>query len=118
MELACTISTAKTTFKTFVETVNSAMQSNSLSINELKDGFFSLKRSKSLDYDEIRFNVVKKCFDELHDSFKFIFDLSLEKRIFPHYLEIARVTPIFKGGYGSKFGNYRPINAPKLFQNT
>ena len=48
-----------------------------LSINELKDAFFSLKINKSPDYDEISLNVVKKCFDPLYDYLKFIFELSL-----------------------------------------
>ena len=32
-----------------------------LSVNELKDAFFSLKMNKSAGYDDISFNVVKKC---------------------------------------------------------
>ena len=39
---------------------------NSLSINELKDAFFSLNVNKSPGYDEISFNVVKKYFGELY----------------------------------------------------
>ena len=55
------------------------------------------------------FSVVKKCFDELYNLLKFIFDLSLEKRIFPDDLKIARFNPVFIGGDRSKLGNYRPI---------
>ena len=76
IELASKIPTAKTTFETYVETVNLTMESNPLSINELKDAFFSLKINKSPGYDEISFNVVKKCFGELYDPLKFIFELS------------------------------------------
>ena len=43
IELASEISTTKTAFETYVETVNSAMESNPLFINKLKDAFFSLK---------------------------------------------------------------------------
>ena len=35
---------------------------NIISVNELKDAFFSLKINKNTVYDGIRFNVVKKCF--------------------------------------------------------
>ena len=42
--------------------MNSAMELNPLSINELKDAFFSLKINKSPGYDEISFNVVIKFF--------------------------------------------------------
>ena len=64
----------------YLETVNSAIESEPLSIKELKDVFFSLRIKKSPGYDEISFNVVKECFGELYDPS--IFELSLEKRIF------------------------------------
>ena len=56
------------------------------------------------------FNIVKKCFGELYDPLKFIFDFSLEKRIFPDDLKIARFNPVFIGGDRSTLGNYRPIS--------
>ena len=91
------------------------MESNSLTINELKDAFFSLKINKSPGYDEISFNVIKKRFGEPYDPLKFIFELSLEKGIFPDDLKIARVTPIFKGGNLSNLGHYRPISVLPCF---
>ena len=89
----------------------------------------SLKINKSPGLDEICFNVVKKCSGELYDPLKFIFELSLEKRIFPDDLKIAKVTPVFKGGDCSKLRNYRSISVlpcfskileriSMLFQNT
>ena len=59
IELASTIPTAKTTFKTYVKFVNSAKESNPLSINEFKDAFFSLRIHKSSDYDEISFTLLR-----------------------------------------------------------
>ena len=56
------------------------------------------------------FSVVKKCFGELSDPLKFIFDLSLEKRIFPDDLKITRFNPVFIGRGCSKLGNCRPIS--------
>ena len=41
-----------------------------------------------------------------------MYNLSLEKGIFPDDLEIAQVTPIFKAGDESEMGNYRLISAP------
>ena len=69
-----------TCFKTFflliyAETTNSAMESNQLCIDELKDAFSSLEINKSTAYVAIGFNVVKKCYGELYDPLKFIFDL-------------------------------------------
>ena len=59
---------------------------------------------------DIMFSVVKKCFGELYDPLKLIFDLSPEKRIFPDDLKFARFNPVFIGDYRSKLGNYRPIS--------
>ena len=57
---------------------------------------------------EISFNVGNKCFSELCDGLKIIFDLSLENRIFP-CLKIARVTPELKGVYRSELGKFRTV---------
>ena len=43
------------------------MEKNSLSMNELKEAFFSLKTNKSPGYDDISFNVVKKCFGKINE---------------------------------------------------
>ena len=41
------------------------MDSKPLSINELKDAFFSLKINKSSGVDDVSFNIIKKCFGVL-----------------------------------------------------
>ena len=58
------------------------MQSDPLTINELKDAFFSLKSNKSPGYDDISFDVIKKCFGVLYEPLHFLFNLSIEKGIF------------------------------------
>lgn len=114
------IPTAKARFKTFVETVKSAMESNPLSINELESGFFSsLKISKSPGYDEKKINVVKKRFDELHDPLKLKICLVNEKKDFPSWFRNCKSHFCFKSGDSSKRGNYRPILVlPRFFRNT
>ena len=42
--------------------MNVIMDSNPLSINELKDAFLPLKTNKSSGVDDVSFNVIKKCF--------------------------------------------------------
>ena len=81
----------------------------------MKDAFFPLKISKSSGYDEISFNVVKKCFGEVYDHLGYIFESSLQKGIFPNDLKIAVGTPVFKGGYHPKLGKYRPISVLQSF---
>ena len=86
-----------------------------LSINELKDAFFSLQTRKSPSHDEISFDVIKSCFGSLSKLVLHIFRLSLEERIFPDDLKTAKVTPIFKTSNENDFGNYRPISVLSCF---
>ena len=58
------------------------MEKNSLSINELKEDFFLLK-TNSPGYDDINFNVVKKCFGEIDESPMHLSNSVLENGIFP-----------------------------------
>ena len=81
-----------------------------LSINELKDAFFSLDINKSPGFDDISFTVLKNCFGALYKSMLHVFNLSIIKGICPDDLKIARVTPAFKGGDDKELGNYRPIS--------
>ena len=48
------------TFETYINKMNVIMDSKPLSINELKDVFFSLKINKSSGVDDVNFNIIKK----------------------------------------------------------
>ena len=91
------------------------MESQSLSINELKNAFFSLKINKSPGHDGVSFNVIKKCFGELCEPLKYLFNLSIVKGIFPDDLKIAKVTPIYKANNSSNSSNYRAISVQPGF---
>ena len=86
-----------------------------LSINEVKDEFFSLQTNTSPVHDEISVDNIKSCFGSLSKSLSQIFRLSLEERIFPDDLKTAKVTPIFKARDENDFGNYRPISVLSCF---
>ena len=77
--------------------------------------FFALKINKSAGYDNISFNIVKKCFGVLHKPLLHIFNCSIQTGIFPDKLKIAGVTPFFKGGDNRELGNYRPISVLPCF---
>ena len=65
------------------------MESQPLSINELEDTFFPLKVNQSPDYNEVSLNVIKKCFGELCQPSKYVFNLWIVKGFFPDDQKIA-----------------------------
>ena len=91
------------------------MDSQPLSINELKDVFFLLKINESTGDDGFSFNIIKKCFVVLCEPSIYLFQLSLEKEVFPNDLKIAKVTPIYKAGVSGHISNYRPISVLPCF---
>ena len=71
-KLAFKIPNASKTFETYINEPDSIMETKQLSMNELKDAFFSLKINKSPGYDGISFNVLKKCFSSLYEPLKYL----------------------------------------------
>ena len=81
------------TFEIYINKVNVIMDSKPLSINDLKDALFSLKINKSSSVDDVSFIIIKKCLGVLCESLIYLLQLSLQKRVFPDDLKIAKVTP-------------------------
>ena len=102
-------------FRSYIKEHKSVQSECDLTVDELKEAFFSLTINKSLGYDGVSFNVIKNCFGPLIKTLMSIFNLSLAKGIFPDDLKIARVTPVFKAGNDNKVGNYRPISILPCF---
>ena len=107
IKLASKIPNASTTCESYINKPDSIMETKQFSMNELKDAFFLLKINKNPGYDNISFNVLKKCFHSLCEPLKYLFNLSIEKGIFPDDLKIAKVTPIYKADDKSDLSNYR-----------
>ena len=59
--LANKINPPRKHFPEYLKEYQTCQPENVISVNELKDAFFSLKTNKSSVYDNISFNVVKKC---------------------------------------------------------
>ena len=91
-----------------------------MSVYELKDAFFSLKINKSSGVDDVSFNIIKKFFGVLCEPLIYLFQLSLEKGVFPGDLKMAKVTPIYKASDNSDISNYRLISVlpsfPKILE--
>ena len=75
--LAREIPTPIKPFEIFLKNVGTTLPEKYLNINELRDPFFSLNMNKSASADEISFNVIKYCFEELIDVLRcFLFILA------------------------------------------
>ena len=113
--MARKIPNASTTFESYINKSDSIMKIKQLSVNELKDAFFSLRINKSPGYDDVSFNVFKKCFSSLCEPLKYLSNLSIEKEIFPDDLKIAKATSIYKADDKSDLSNYRAISVLSCF---
>ena len=87
---------SKNAFESYLVIISAIMQHKPVSINELRDAFFSLYCNNSQGYDEISFNVIKKGFSELCKHLKHVFNLSIQTGVFLDKPKIARVSPIYK----------------------
>ena len=111
--LASKTPNASTTFESYINKPDYIMETKQISINELEDALFSLKSNKSSGYDDISFNILKKCFSSLCEPLEYMFNI---KKEFPQMtLEIAKVTPIYKADNKSDLYNYRPISVLSCF---
>ena len=102
-------------FERYLKESDSSFEEVTLSDEEIKTAFFSLKDSKSPGFDEINYDIVKQNFNSLLVPLKYIFDLSLKSGTFPEKMKIARVTLVFKSGDTSLMTNYKPISVLPCF---
>ena len=54
--------------------------------------------------------LIKKILPVIIKPLKRIFNISLQKGIFPEKMKMAKVIPLFKNGESSHFSNYRPVS--------
>ena len=79
------------TFESYPVQTSATMQHKLVLINNLRDIFLSLKLNKYPEYNQISFNIVKKCFRKLCELLKDVFSLSIETGVFADKLKIACV---------------------------
>ena len=77
---------------------DSSFEDVTLSDEEVKTVFFSLKGGRNPGFDKINCNI-KQNFNSLLVPLKCIFDLSLRSGTFPAKMKIARVTPVITSAH-------------------
>ena len=77
-KIASEIETPAKTFEVYLKKIDILQPEYPLSINKLKESFFSLQKDKSPGHDVISFSVTKSYFRSLSKPLLHIFRLSLE----------------------------------------
>jgi hypothetical protein len=77
---------------------------------EVENIIKSLKNSYSAGFDEILEAIVKTSIHYVKKPLTHIFNLSLQKGLFPDSLKVTKIRPVFKKGEKSVITNYRPIS--------
>ena len=68
------------------------------------------------DINEVSVFLIKQIVDVIAEPLAYIFDLSINKGIFPDCFKCAKVVPIFKNsGSRNEVNNYRPISVINCF---
>ena len=88
--LAASVPENKTTFQNYIHYDGLCLSTINFTDLELENAFASFKTKKSLVYDDISADVGQRVSDEIFAILKHIFNISLEKEVFPGKLKIAR----------------------------
>ena len=101
----------KLPFETFLGPANpNSFFCSPIILTEILDIIAKLKPSKSVVSDCFSSSLIKICCTQIVNPLHYIFNLSFQTGIFPDYLKLSRVTPIFKKGSHADVSNYRPIS--------
>ena len=74
-----------------------------------------LDPSKGPGHDDFSPSVVRSVAAEISVPLSRLINVCLEVGHFPSFLKVARITPVFKAGDPTQFGNYRPISVLSVF---
>lgn len=77
---------------------------------EITDIVSKLKSKNSFGHDNLSTNILKKIINGILHPLTILINRSLSEGIFPEYLKLAKVIPVYKKGEHDKLDNYRPIS--------
>ena len=108
-----------TNFKSFLKETNSkSMYFRPITPSEVLDIVNAFDNNKSPGSDDIDPRVFKQSITFILKPLCNIFNVSLERGIFPQNLKRGKVIPIYKKGDFNKLNNYRPISLLSIFSET
>ena len=102
-------------YKTFLKSNEKSAFFTCVTPKEIIDIVYKLKNHSSPGFDHIDISVVKRVIHIICFPLCNIFNVSIEKGIFPDKMKVAKVIPVFKGGSDKEICNYRPISVLPVF---
>ena len=87
-----------------------AMRDIKISTRAVRKAFQAIDINKAVGPDEISPVVLKHCAPELAPVFCYLFNRSINDKVFPDLWKQAHITPIHKKGDRTDINNYRPIS--------
>ena len=114
-KVASKISHLLISFKHFLLGDYLSLEEKPITYDELNEALQTLKTNNSSGYDGSSSDVIKHISPSVFKPMKYIFNLSIEKGIFPDQLKIAKVTSLFKKGDNGLMVNYRPVSVLPCF---
>lgn len=97
-----------------VKKVNINIQDNfkfkHVTIDQVKKTILSLKNKKSVGWDEIPVEIVKKTAGSISIPLCYLINQCFDEGIYPCQLKNAELKPLFKKGSVEDPGNYRPVS--------
>ena len=108
LNLASKIPSEQGSFEKYLANFNTVMNDASLTDEEVRNAFYSLKTNRNPRYGELSFIAINNAFDFIVAKLRYIFSNSLPQGIFPDVF--AQITPICKGGVKENVVDYRAIS--------
>jgi hypothetical protein len=105
-KLAKKIPTNKVDHIQYITPCTSRFAFKQTSVEDLTNVLNRMKTNKAEGLDKITTKLLKAAGYTIYESLLYIFNLVLVTGIFPDDLKQSRVTPIFKDGDKSEFGNF------------
>ena len=115
LKLASKMPHSLISFEHFLHGDYPSLEEKLITDDELNEAFQTLITKKSYGYDEILFDVIKCISPSVFEPLRYIFNLSIEKGIFPEQRKIAKVTPLFIKAENALMDNYCPISSLSCF---
>lgn len=90
--------------------IHSALNIPFMTTLDVYTALIQLKQNRVRGMDEVDGQILKTAAPAIFETLTYVFNLCIEKNIFPSSFKQAKILPLFKSGEKSDPSNYRPIS--------